>query len=192
MPALLLEDFEIQQILENRRKCGSYRWVEVWDGMYVVPPLPDNRHSELTGLFNVAISDSLGSSGARCHGHINISDRNRDWLANVRCPDAAVFLPGNSARDRRTHYQGGPDLLVEVVMPGDLTRDKLDFYAGIGTREVLIVDRDPWRIELYHLRRGKLLLRETVRTGGPSSASATVPLTFRFARRRSRTELKIG
>jgi len=191
MPALLLEEFEIEQVLEHRKKCGSYRWVEVWDGTYVVPPLPDNCHAELSGLLVRAFGEALAESGARYHGHINISDRNRDWLTNVRCPDAAVFLPGNRARDRRTHYQGGPDLLVEILMPGDMSRDKLDFYAKVGTREVLIVDRDPWRLELYRLSRGRLRLRGTSAPGRESLASKITPFAFQLVRGRQQHKLKI-
>ncbi len=35
MPALLLEQFEIDRVLDSRKESGSYRWVEVWEGMYV-------------------------------------------------------------------------------------------------------------------------------------------------------------
>jgi Uma2 family endonuclease len=146
MPALLLDEFEVERVLESRKESGSYCWVEVWDGLYVVPPLPDNRHADLSILFVTAFRESLQTTGARYCGHVNVSDRNKDWLTNVRCPDSAVFLPDNPAHDRFTHWQGEPDLLVEVMMPNDRSRDKLGFYGEIGTKEVLVLDRDPWQL----------------------------------------------
>ncbi len=40
--------------------------------------------------------------------------------------------------------------------PDDRAREKLAFYAKVGTREVLLVDRDPWALELFRLREGRL------------------------------------
>jgi hypothetical protein len=76
-------------------------------------------------------------------------------------------------------------------MPGDRSRDKLDFYAGIGTREVLIVDRDPWRVELYQLGRGKLRPRGASAPRRPALASSVTPFTFQLVRGRPRPKLKI-
>jgi len=192
MSALLLDEFEVQSVIESRKESGSYRWVEVWDGLYVVPPLPDIRHGDLCGLFHRAFWESLQPMGARCCGHVNISDRNKDWLSNVRCPDAAVFLPGNRAIDRFTHWQGGPCLLVEVAMPNDRCRDKLDFYARVGTREVLIVDRHPWRLEQYQLHRGRMRFKKTgAPADGKALESGVIPMSFRFIGRRGGPKLKI-
>src|SRR5207253_305814 len=60
------------------------------------------------------------------------------------------------ARDCGTHWCGGPDFCVEIASPGDRSRDKLAFYAGIGVRELLLVDRDPWALELFRLSAGRL------------------------------------
>lgn len=77
----------------------------------------------------------------------------------------AVFLKGNPALDRVTHWQGSGDLVVEVVTKGDRSREKLDFYAKLGTREVVVVDRDPWQLELYRLHRGKFKRAKVIKPG---------------------------
>ena len=79
---------------------------------------------------------------------VNISDRD-DWQQNYRIPDIAVYLSGNPAQDRRTHYFGGPDLAVEIVSPNDRTDEKLDFYATVGTRELIVIDEGYDRFELH-------------------------------------------
>ena len=55
----------------------------------------------------------------------NVSDRPKRWKKNYRCPDVAVFLPGNPAEDRETHWFGGPDFAVEILSPYDRSREKL-------------------------------------------------------------------
>ena len=70
----------------------------------------------------------------------------------------AVFLQTNPARRLDTHFLGGPDLLVEILSPHDASRLKLAFYANIGVREVLLVDREPWSLELYQIQEGTLQL----------------------------------
>ena len=82
--------------------------------------------------------------------------------------------------------------MVEVVMPGDRCRDKLDFYAKIGTREVLILDRDPWQLELYQLRRVRLKLAGIIKPGdGKRLASGVMAFEFQLLRGRPRPKVKI-
>jgi Uma2 family endonuclease len=71
-------------------------------------------------------------------------------------PDVAVFLQDTAAVNHGAFWFGGPDFVVEIVSPDDQTREKLDFYAKVGVRELLLVDRSPWQLELYRLRGRKL------------------------------------
>jgi len=32
---------------------------------------------------------------------------------------------------------------------GDKTLEKLDFYAAVGTQELLVIDRHPWKLTMY-------------------------------------------
>ena len=75
-------------------------------------------------------------------------------------PDVAVFLSENPAADRKSFWLGGPDFAIEITSRGDKSRENFDFNASIHTREVLIVDRDPWQLELYRFRDGVLSLHE--------------------------------
>jgi Uma2 family endonuclease len=104
-----------------------------------------------------------------------------------------VFLPGNPAEDRGSHWFGGPDLAVEITSRFDRSREKFDFYAKVGIRELLLVDRRPWQLEL-HRRNGDR--RELVgRTGldDPFALSSRVlPLTFRLISGPSRPKIEVG
>ena len=102
-------------------------------------------------------------------------------MENFRGPDVVLYLPGNPAINYGTHWLGGPDFLVEIISPGDLAWDKLEFYAKVNTREVMIVDREPWALELYQLRGGKLELAGRSDLASPAVlASSVVPLTFQL------------
>jgi Uma2 family endonuclease len=108
-----------------------------------------------------------------------VSDRAAGWTHNYRIPDVAVFLRGTSARSLGTHWLGGPDFVVEVVSPEDNSRAKLGFYAKVGTRELLVIDRDPWGLELYRLADGVLASVGVVGPEPPGRpASAVLPLGF--------------
>lgn len=102
-------------------------------------------------------------------------------MQNYRIPDAVVYLASNPALDRNSHWVGGPDLAVEIVSPGEDPHEKLDFYAGINTRELLIVDRNPWSLELYQLASGQLQLAGRSDLSDPAVlASGVLPLTFQL------------
>ena len=156
MPMLVLDE-QIQASIVAERQATDDRWDEVWEGVYVVPPLPNDEHQEIGHLLGFAFQDSLGrDSLAKIRPGVNVSDRDEGWKQNYRCPDVVVFLPGTSAVNRDSHWVGGPDFAVEIVSQGDKSRDKLDFYAKVNVRELLIVDRFPWSLELYRLGDGVL------------------------------------
>jgi Uma2 family endonuclease len=108
-----------------------------------------------------------------------VSDRHQDWEHSYRVPDVVVVLPGCPAIDHGTHWQGGPDLLVEIRSPGDASLRKLDFYATVGVREVLIVDPKTRRPYLYRLAR-KRMAKATpqVIDDEPWLLSQVLPLAF--------------
>ena len=183
MTMLILDPADQARILERRRECGGDRSDEVWDGVYVMAPLANNEHqqiiSRLTHCFEVVVS--IAGRGIVQPG-ANVSDLAEDWEHNYRCPDVVVYLHTTAAVDHGTHWQGGPDFAVEVVSRHDRSRRKFEFYARIGLRELLIVDRFPWMLELYRLNNANefdLVGRSTVEQPA-SLAGQVLPLSFRL------------
>jgi Uma2 family endonuclease len=181
MTTLTTETLTDEQ-LRARQECGGDRYDEVWDGVYLMSPLADVEHQLIVGMLTAIVQAALdkGNPGTVYPG-VNVSDREVDWNHNYRCPDVAVVLPGCPAKNCETHWCGGPDFLVEIVSPDDRSRQKFDFYAAICVRELLIIDRAPWALELYRLEG------EELRSVGRSTAesrlqlqSTVLPLNFRL------------
>jgi Uma2 family endonuclease len=181
--ATLINDPDIERAFRARRKrLGQDKYDEVWDGVLVVPALPNNEHQALVQRLTIPFSAIIDwDRGDMVLPGANVSDRRKSWKKNYRCPDVVVRLAGGRAVDCGTHWFGGPDFLVEIVSHGDDPQRKFDFYAKVKSREVMVIDRDPWALELYQLRRGKLRLTGRSDAANPAAlASGVLPLTFRL------------
>ncbi|HEX6985520.1 MAG TPA: Uma2 family endonuclease, partial [Planctomycetaceae bacterium] len=169
----------------RREEAGEDRWDEVWDGVYVMGALPNDEHQGIVGWLTTILTLTVELNGLGVvRPGVNVSDRPEHWKENYRCPDVVVYLKDNPAENRGTHWFGGPDLAAEVVCPGEDPHAKLDFYAKVGTRELLVVDRDPWRLELFRLTNDELkrVGLSEVSDGRPGEvlASEVVPFTWRL------------
>lgn len=159
MATLIHDAYTEAEVRAQRAKSGADRWDEVWEGVYVMNPLPNNEHQRLiTGLTHVLYEIIELNSLGRVFPGVNVSDRKENWDHNYRGPDVVVYLNETEAEDCGTFYYGGPDLAIEVLSPNDTAREKLEFYAKVNTQEVLIIDRYPWQLELYRLAKDKLVL----------------------------------
>jgi len=158
--ATLVHDPALEKdILTQRRAWGADRYDEVWEGVYVVSPMPNNEHLSIATRIAAVFQSALGwENGADVLAGVNVSDRRKGWKKNYRVPDVAVFLEGTRAENLATHWLGGPDFGVEIASPGDESREKIPFYEKVGTQELLIIDRDPRTLELYRRDGKKLVL----------------------------------
>lgn len=180
---LLITDPLIEEgILADRKARGIDQFDEVWDGVYVMAAMANDEHQylvkELTAIICSCVDwQKLGQT----RPGVNISDRRDNWQSNFRIPDVAVFLNDTTAENRDTFWYGGPDFAVEIVSSGDRSREKLDFYASVGTRELLLIDRNPWCLTLLRLNGGNLEEVGQSTTGAPAQLSCeSIPLSFGF------------
>jgi Uma2 family endonuclease len=181
--SVLIRDPKLEdRIISERHTKGLDRCDEVWEGVYIMPPFPNNEHQFLQSRLNTIFDTVIGLSGlGEVLPGVNVSDRIENWTDNFRCPDIAVFLNGTSAQNCETFWFGGPDFAVEIVSPGDSSRDKLAFYASVGVRELLMIDRLPWKLELFRLEGGHLVLAGQSQSNLPNSLqSQVIPLSFRL------------
>jgi Uma2 family endonuclease len=182
MPVLIYDPVWEQKVRAERDALFPNNRDEVWDGVLVMAPLPNTEHQDIVFGLGMAFGMTVSrAAGDRIHPGANVSDRDAGWTQNFREPDVVVYLGTNPARDAGTHWVGGPDLGVEIVSPGEDPRAKLAFYSAVGTRELMIVERNPWAVELYRL--GPTGLSLVGRSEGSNPAvltSGVLPLSFQL------------
>jgi Uma2 family endonuclease len=196
MAMLNVDPIEFASLIRERRKFGGDRYDEVWDGIYVMSPIANNEHQELASLLVIAVASGLGlEQDVRGFQGCNVSDRPGKWKRNYRVPDVAAFLPGNRAEDRETHWFGGPDFAVEILSPHDRSREKFNFYGRVGVRELMLVNRQPWTLELYrHGAEGWSLVGKSDTDTRRRLPSTVLALGFRLVpgTKRPRIEVRNG
>jgi len=194
MTALIADPRVAEHIIAERRARGLDREDEVWDGVYIIMPDPNVEHQLLVMRLGVAFSAAINVPvGGTVFPGLNLSDQIVDWTHNYRCPDVAVFLAGNEAQVFEAYIRGPADFLVEIVSPGDKSRDKLEFYAELGVRELLLIDRYPWSLELYRLIGSELVLAgQSNEQRSGIIASAVLPLQFQLLPAEPRPEIQIS
>lgn len=182
MTALITDPHLEESLKAQRHAWGADRYDEVWEGIYIMSPQPNVEHQELVSYLVSVLHEVIRPpQGGKVYPGINLSDRADDWEQNYRCPDVAVFLPGNLAEKFKAHYRGPADFLVEVVSANDDTREKIPFYSALGVRELLIIDRYPWSLELYRYNGSELaLVAQSSLEKSDVIASAIVPLRFQL------------
>jgi Uma2 family endonuclease len=190
----LITDPDLEErLIAQRQACGGDRYDEVWEGVYVMSPLPNIEHQQIVARLVRILGEVVGWQGqGEVFAGINLSDQAEEWQHNYRCPDVAVILSGSGAEASEAHFRGPADFLVEVISPGDRTREKLPFYARLGVRELLVIDRQPWAIDLYRLEGAEL--RQAGRStceGGEILTSQTIPLTFQLLPGQPRPQIRV-
>ena len=183
----------IRTLKADREATGFDRRDEMWDGIYVMSPTANLEHQVFAQELWLVFREILPHAGGGiAYNVLNVSDRVEGWMENYREPDVGVYLATNPARHCKTHMCGGPDFAVEILSDGDLARKKLDFYAKVNTRELLLLDRDPWALELYRLTDGQLRLVGVSTPDKPDVLTSEVlPLTFRLVPGEGRPTLEL-
>jgi Uma2 family endonuclease len=171
-----------EEDMESRRLRGVDLWDEVWDGEIHVSPLANDNHQQLVTRLAMILGIIIDLPGlGDVRAGTNLSDRDKGWGQNFRVPDIAVFLKGTKAKNCGTHWMGGPDFAVEIRSPGDESLLKIPFYQQIGTRELLVIDRNPWSLVLYRLGENGLVPAGRSDLDAPEPIrSEVVPVTFRL------------
>ena len=184
MPLLICDQRLADELIAQRQAFGGDRFDEVWDGVYVMSPAPNIEHQNLATKIGGIIMSRVdwNDQGLTLVG-ANVSDHEDDWTKNYRVPDVLVFKKNTLAINKETHWLGGPDLAIEIVSKGDKTLEKLDFYASVGTEELLVVDRHPWELTMYRrTSASEMKIASTSNLMNSNSMASTIfPLQFRLS-----------
>ena len=165
-----------EHILEWRRRTGADQWDEMWEGVLHMAPSPNRDHQDIEGALEFWLRLHWAEPNrCRVYHQINVSEPGT-WPNNYRIPDLVLLTAERFHIDCNEYFEGGPDVVVEIHSPGDEAYDKLPFYALVGVREVLIIDRDTKQPELYELVGGDFQLRKPGADGWIKSSVAGIEL----------------
>lgn len=193
MATLITDPFLEEQIQAERQASGGHHHDEVWDGVYMMIPLPNDEHQDFVGGLTAVLIETIHQAGlGKVRPGVNLSDREEGWIKNYRAPDVAVFLKSGAAKNLGTHWVGAADFLVEIISPDDHSREKIPFYSQLGVRELLLIDRDPWAVELHRNADGVLALAgSSTLADSAALASEALPLTFRLVPGEERPRIEV-
>jgi Uma2 family endonuclease len=180
---MLIEDPRLEEQLKARRKAwGSDHHDEVWEGVYFMAPLPNNEHQEFVFRFTFILGTAVANAGlGKVFPGVNLAACDEDWESDYRAPDVVAFLNSTAAVNRDTYWTGAADFVVEITSPGDRSYEKIPFYSRLGVRELLIVDRQSWTLELYRHQAGGLAkVGQSRPQVGEVLTSEVVPLRLRL------------
>ena len=193
MATVILDPSTSDRLIRERQEKGLDSYDEVWEGVYVMPPIANLDHQDQVGRWCAICVEVIEKPRlGRVQPGANVSDREENLEYNFRVPDVVVVLNGGKARDCGTHWFGGPDFLLEIASPGDRTNENITFYEHIETRELLIVDRDSRALSLYRLSNSRLRLDGQSRSSSPQWLQSDVlPLKFRWAGSRAEPHTEV-
>jgi Uma2 family endonuclease len=192
--AVLVTDPRLEeQLIEERRASGADHHDEVWEGIYMMAPLPNTEHQEIvTRLASIFVEVIDGSGLGRAFAGVNMAGQSENWEQDYRVPDLAIFLHGGPGKDCDSHWRGGADLLVEITSPGDQTKEKIPFYGRIGVKELLVVDRQAWKLDLYAGSQSVLeVAGESSVENSAVLTSGVVPLQFQLVAGEPRPQIEV-
>lgn len=142
MRAVMLEVPEA--LLEQRRRSGADRWDEVWEGVLHMVPPPSDPHQAFGTYLLLALGPIAAAVGLEPRyegGYFRAAD-------DYRQPD---LLFARHEHFTQRGLEGPAELVVEILSPGDESRDKVSFYATMSVSEVLLVDPITREFELLGL-----------------------------------------
>jgi Uma2 family endonuclease len=138
--------------LERRRRMGLDSRDEMWEGVLHMAPAPSDEHQRILDeliVFLVPLVKRQRKGTMR--SGINVFDE-KAASEDYRIPDLTFVAAGRESLLAADGVRGGgPDAVLEIRSPADETYEKLPFFARLGVREVLVVDRDTKKPEVFRL-----------------------------------------
>jgi Uma2 family endonuclease len=135
-------------------------------------PAPSFEHQRILDRLIGFLERLLRTTGrGQLVSGINVFRESDDY----RIPDLTFVATG---RERLFHQDGvrggGPDAVIEIRSPEDETYDKLPFYAALGTRELVVIDRDTKQPEIYGLAGSQYVTQQSDADGWVRSEAMNV------------------
>ncbi len=180
--AAVLERQTKRWTYEEYYNLGEDQRYEIIDGNLLMPPAPDTWHQDWARELFLVI-----------HQHVHIRKLGRGFFApldivldaeNTVEPDVVFISKANAGIIHRRAVFGVPDLLVEIVSPASVRRDryeKKDLYARFGVKEYWIGDPANRALEIHTLQQGIYRLHSCAEERGQLASLVLPDLAFDLA-----------
>jgi Uma2 family endonuclease len=136
----------LEELLERRRRTGTDRRDEVWEGVYHMVPGPSGPHAVIDWQLAALLRPLAIAAGLTPSGEFNLGASEDDF----RVPDGGLHREFPSGLWHQTAA-----LVIEIVSPKDESWEKLPYYAARGVDEVLIVNPQERSVSWLALQQGE-------------------------------------
>jgi Uma2 family endonuclease len=140
---------EVEAMLAERHRLGLDKRDEMWDGVLHMVPPPGEAHAEFSSEFFLVVGHLAKQRRLVPRMETGLFRGADDY----RVPDQLYRRPDQRS-DRGAE---GAELVVEVRSPRDETYEKIDFYSGLGVREMIVAHPIERRVELFRAVGGRLM-----------------------------------
>jgi len=141
---------------EYQTWSDDQRWEIIGGTAYMMSPAPTWRHQGIIGELLRQMQPFF--HGKKCQIGLSPLDV-RLSEEDVVQPDLLVICDPNQIK--RTHVEGAPTLVIEILSPSSASRDrllKLNLYARAGVKEYWIVTPYPSLVEVFVLEGGRYVV----------------------------------
>lgn len=149
-------------IMEVYKMLPEGTLAELIDNNIYMSPSPHTLHQQVSFKLAYEIESSLRKNGL---GELFSAplDVYLDEAANAVQPDVFVILKENaSIVQPQGHIHGVPDLIIEILSPGNKNHDlliKKNLYEKFGVKEYFIADPESNEVIHYLLEGGRFVLQ---------------------------------
>lgn len=133
--------------------------MELLDGEVIVSPAPVPKHQDVSQDFVFVLRDLTKPLG----GHLYFAPIDVVLSEDVVQPDILWLAPDTQCLVTDKNLVGAPDLIVEILSPGSIRRDRVTkrkLYQRFGVREYWIVE-PAGVVDVLTLRDGVYALLDT-------------------------------
>ena len=133
--------------------CDEDTWAEWVDGEVIMHSLSNFRHVDLAGFLIVVLRGFVTHFDLGVVASPEFQIRLGE-LRRRRVPDLFFVAKGRLDLIQSDHFEGAPDLVIEIASPDSMARDwreKYWEYRTAGVREYWIIDPMAQRVEVCRL-----------------------------------------
>jgi len=177
--AELLNNLAKRWTYEDYSKLDDDKRYEIIDGTLIMAPSPTDQHQDWASELHLLLAPFVKN---RQIGRLFIApfDVVLDDENTVQ-PDLVFVLSSKAGIIRSRGIFGAPDLLIEIVSPSSVRKDRYEkkaLYARFGVREFWLADPGNHAIEVLTLESGSYKLHCSAEEKGPVNSTVLSGFSF--------------